>query len=146
MVLAVRRLHQITTQIVIKSWKAAGLGVAPGIALNRSQPLCGELGRDRVHAHLRIDQDMGSVGQDGLAPALERQRSLHEAVAGLGGDAGVTIRLRAGVIAEDPEAGSVQLRKPALDRNLPVRMLTEEAADDPGGAIGADDQLSVYDP
>src|SRR5262249_61689396 len=81
MVLAVGRLHQITTQIVIESWKAAGIGVAPGIALNRSQPLCGELSRDGVHAHLRIDQEMGGIGQDLLSPAIERERTLDKTIA-----------------------------------------------------------------
>jgi len=45
MVLAVGWLHQITAEVIVESWKAAGIGVAPGIALNRSQPLCGELSR-----------------------------------------------------------------------------------------------------
>src|SRR5262245_66443396 len=126
MVLAVGRLHQITTQIVIESWKAASIGVAPGIALNRSQPLCGELSRDGVYAHLRIDQDMRGIGQDLLSPAIEWQGTLDKTIAKGGCHLCLAILLVSGVIAQCSEPLRIHLAAPALDRNLPIDMPREK--------------------
>src|SRR5262249_10336469 len=63
-VLCLRWLHQLAAEVIIKRWKSAGVGMAPGITLNRSQTLCGQLSRDRIHAHFRIDQDVGGIIQN----------------------------------------------------------------------------------
>src|ERR1700680_3563402 len=74
---------------------------------------------------------MRSSLQDRLAPAVERQRSLDEALAKRRRGLGLGVLLGAGVIAEHLEPPAVQLAQPALDRDFPVGMLAEEPADDP---------------
>src|SRR5262249_22521377 len=89
-----------------------------------------ELDRDVVHAHFGIDQDVRRIGLELGAPALDRERPADEALAQSGRRLGLRVRARVGRIAEQPEPGAIELAEPALDRDLPVRMVTEESADD----------------
>jgi hypothetical protein len=71
------------------------------------------------------------TGNDFAAPAVRIERALDEAVAYAGGDLRLRILLAAGVIADDLEATAVKLGNPAFDRDFPVGVPVEEAADDP---------------
>src|SRR5260370_20554737 len=73
---------------------------------------------------------MGRIVQDCAPPCIERQRALHETSAQCRGHMGLSIPLCARVIAGDMESRSVQLLEPSLDRDLPIRVLSEEPADD----------------
>ena len=98
--------------------------------MHRREPLRREPRRHRVHPHFRIDQHVRTVGRDGGAPAVDRQRPAYEPLAERGSLVGRGVALRAGVIAEQAKALAVEACHPALDRDLPVGVLTEEAADD----------------
>src|SRR5674536_38454 len=63
MVLRIGRLHQITAEVVIESWKAAGIRMAPRIALHHGEALGCKCGSDRVHPDFRIHQNMRGIGQ-----------------------------------------------------------------------------------
>src|ERR1700740_3622918 len=104
--------------------------MAPRAALDGREPQPPKLCRHRVHADLRIDQDMRRVVPYCLPPGIERSRSAHKATAQLGRDLGLGVVLGGGVIAEQAKALTVDHPEPALDRNLPVGMLPEEGADD----------------
>jgi len=130
MVLSVLRLHQVAAQEIVDGRHAAGLGVAPGHALGRRQPLRRQLRRHRIHANFRIEQHMGRVGADGVAPRRPRPAAHDKLVAERCRAQGRRILHAAGVVAEDLEPLAVQAGEPAADQQLPNSMLEEEAADD----------------
>src|SRR5215472_9752122 len=103
MLLRVWRLHQVARQEIIEGRKAAGVRMAPGIALHRGKPLGGKLRRGRAHPDLGIEQNMRRIGCDLLPPALDRQRSLHESVAERTCASRFSVARRAGVITEEAE-------------------------------------------
>src|SRR6266446_6919073 len=101
------------------------------VALGRRQALGGQLSSDRAHADLRIDQNMRRIGEDHLAPAVSRKRTLDETFA-----KGLRLECRCvaalpGVIAEETEPVAVELPQPAPNVELPHRMVAEVFADDP---------------
>src|ERR1019366_6020942 len=100
--------------------------MAPGIALDRGEALCGEPCRDGVHAHLRIDQEMGGIIQDRRAPAVDRQGPPNKAIAKLDGPFRFGVLFDPGMIAEDLETFAIDLAEPAFDRYLPIGMRPEE--------------------
>src|SRR5471030_688473 len=63
--------------------------------------------------------------------AVKRQWPLHEPVAHGGRRVGFAIPLTAGVISRYLKPLPVQHLEPSPDRNFPVRVLPEKAADDP---------------
>src|ERR1700730_7126353 len=129
MVLPVGRLHQLAAEIVIDRRKSARVGMAPGIALDGGQALCGEPSRDRIHADVGMNERMGRVLQDHLAPTVDRQWPLYKAIAEAGRLLGRGIFLDPGVITDDLKPPAVDLAEPTADRNFPNRMLPEEPAD-----------------
>src|SRR5215472_13901335 len=130
MVLTVRWLHQITAEKIVDRWKPASLRMAPGIALYRGQTLCSEQSGDRVHAHFRIDQDMWSIGQDLLSPAVEWERALNKTIAKGSCPLRLGILLVSSVIAECSEPLTIQLAEPTLSRDSESGMAAEKPADD----------------
>src|SRR5262249_20358154 len=80
-VLCLRRLHQLAAEVIIKCRKSACVGMTPGIALDRSQTLCGQLSRDGIHAYFWINQDVGGIIQDRVTPTVDRQWTLDKAIA-----------------------------------------------------------------
>ena len=90
----------------------------------------GEPGRNGIHADIGIDQDVRAVGEDLLAPAIAGQRALDEAIALGDGDVGLGVAGGAGVIAEHLKLAAIELAQPALDHQLPDRVVAEHAADD----------------
>ena len=72
---------------------------------------------------------MRRVGEDFPPPALDVERAMHEAVAQRGGRIGLLVVDDAEMIAGHLEAAAVELADPALDRNFPVGMAEEKAAD-----------------
>src|SRR5450631_3832284 len=73
---------------------------------------------------------MRRVGEDFPPPAFSVECAMHETVANAGSDVGLLIMDYAEVIAGHMEAAPIKLADPALDRNLPVGVAEEEAADD----------------
>src|SRR5258708_31530469 len=73
---------------------------------------------------------MRRVVQDRAAPDVDRQRTLHEAIAQRFRSVGLAIPFTARVIAADMKPIAVELVEPPFDRDLPVRMLPEKSADD----------------
>src|SRR5258707_3750674 len=73
---------------------------------------------------------MRRVVQDRAASDVDRQRTLHEAIAERFRIVGLAIRFTARVIAADMKPIAVELVEPPFDRDLPVRMLPEKSADD----------------
>ena len=73
---------------------------------------------------------MRRIGKDFPPPAFSIENAMHEAVAHDGGDVGLRIVHDAEVIAGHVEAAAIKLADPALDRNFPVGVAVEEAADD----------------
>src|SRR5258707_15753500 len=74
---------------------------------------------------------MQRIGEDHLAPAVSRKRTLDETFA-----KGLRLRCRSipalpGVIAEETEPVAVELPQPAPNVELPHRMVGEVLADDP---------------
>src|ERR1700730_2039880 len=129
MVLPVGRLHQLAAEIVIDRRKSARVGMAPGSALDGGQALCSEPNRDRIHADVGMNQGVGRVVQDHVAPTLHRQRPLYKAIAVARRLLGCGIFLNPGVITEDLKPPAVDLAEPAPNRNFPNGMLPEEPAD-----------------
>src|SRR5580700_1534113 len=73
---------------------------------------------------------MRRILRDRRPPRIERTWPRNKTLAQRGCYLGLAVLLDAGVIAEYAKARPVEHLQPALDRNLPVRMLAEEAADD----------------
>ena len=73
---------------------------------------------------------MWCVGEDFPPPAFSVESAMHEAVAHAGGDVGLIIMDDTEVIASHAEAAPIELVDPAFDRNLPVGVAEEEAAND----------------
>ena len=127
---AVGRLHQVAREIIVERRQAAGVGMTPGIALHRSETLRRQLRRHPVHADFGINDHVRRVGEDRLPPGVERQRAADETLAQRCGRFSLGVAFVRDVIAEQPKPAAVELAEPALDRDFPVRMLPEEAADD----------------
>src|SRR5450631_3189984 len=69
--------------------------------------------------------------EDGAPPGVKRQRPLYEPITHGYRCVGLAIALAAGVKARHLKPLPVQHLEPSPDRNFPVRMLPEKAADDP---------------
>ena len=69
---AVGRLHQVAREIIVERRQAAGVGMTPGIALHRREPLRRQLRRHPVHADFGINDHVRRVGEDRLPPGVER--------------------------------------------------------------------------
>ncbi len=130
MVRAIGRLHRRTAEEIIDRRIAGGGGMTPGGILNRREPHRCQPGHHRIHPHLGIDQDMRSIGNDGRPPLLDRHRALHEPIEHRLGDVALPIAQRAGMIADQGEAGPVQPRDPTPGRQAPDRMVAEMPADE----------------
>src|SRR5215468_2047024 len=73
---------------------------------------------------------MRRVRENCASPGLERERPLDEALAQRRGHLCLPVSFDARVIAEQTKLVAIEHFQPALDRDLPVRMLAEETADD----------------
>src|SRR5262249_26213265 len=94
----------------------------PGHALRRSEPLRGEPTGHRIHPHLGIDQNVGRIAEDRLAPAFGREGPANKTVAELRRYRGRRIPQRPGVIADYLEFTAVELAHPTFDEQFPHRM------------------------
>ena len=88
-----------------------------------------ELAGARVHADVRIDQHVRGILRNLLAPALDWQRALDEAVAQLARRLGLAVLRRRRVIAEHLELFAIELRKAPLDQELPDRVTAKQPGD-----------------
>ncbi len=122
--------HEIAADEVIDGRKSTGDGVSPGTALNCREPLGRQLRRQLVHPDFGKNQNMRRVVQYRAPPGIERQRALYETVAQCRRCVGLAIPFGARVIAGHMKPIPVQHFEPSLDRNLPIRVLPEEAAYD----------------
>jgi hypothetical protein len=127
--LRIHRLHQVAGEEVVKRRHAAGDRLTPAVALHRREALGGQPHRHRVDADLGVNQHVRPVGQDGLAPALQWQRTLHEARAQRAGGCGLGVLPLAGIVTEQLETVAVQPGQPTFDRDLPIGMVAEKSAD-----------------
>jgi hypothetical protein len=130
MLLPVRRLHQLAAEKAVDGRKPARIGMPPGRALDRGKALRGKLRRDCIHADIGMNDDVERILRDNLAPAIDRQRPLHETIAQAGRLLGCGVLLEARVVAEDPEAPAIDLAQPAADGDFPNGVMPEESADD----------------
>src|SRR5690349_18472445 len=104
--------------------------MAPRIALHAGKSLCRELNRPVVHEQSRINQDMWRVGENFAPPAVRIERAVDKTVTETGGDFRLVVADGAQVIAGDVKTLPVELAHPSFDRNFPVGMAVEKAADD----------------
>src|SRR5262245_47203809 len=104
--------------------------MAPRNALNWRETLRSERCGGRLHAEVRVKQDMRRIRQDSLPPAIDRQWALHEPIACSRRHSGFAVLLDSGVITEHPKLRATELANPAFDQDLPDRMPPEEPGDD----------------
>src|ERR1700759_320457 len=129
MLLTIRRLDQFAAEETVDGRIAARLRRADVTALQGRHPKRRQLRSLGVHADVGENEHVRPIGQDDLPPALDRKRSLDEALTVLAGHRRLRVLHAAGVIAEHLEAVAIELRDPTLDADLPYRVLMKEAAD-----------------
>src|SRR5438105_3431003 len=101
--------------------------MTPRVTLDWSETLSRKSSNDAVHADLGIDQDMRRIAQNFCAPAFDRHRAVHEAIAIGNGLLGCGVMPDSGVIAEDLEFSAIELSDPTPGRGLPDRMPEEKS-------------------
>src|SRR5262249_8607870 len=128
-VLRLRGLHQFARQEIVESRQAACLRMTPRIALHRCEPLRRKLQRRNVHKQTRVDQYVWRASKDLAPPAIGIKSTMDETIAEFGGRFRLFVADRAKVIACHVKALAIELTHPTFNRDFPIRVPIEKAAD-----------------